>query len=156
MSYVSKRADAFTELLARLARIRTANGFETDAGQLVFFCEDRVLSEVDGAALHLKADGDQPSWSGERAIVSVPVMIEANVRADLDEPWVALEAAIADIKRAIENDLDGNRDHSLSGKASKNSLQRGTTVGVNREPGSTHIAAQVSYTFQLGESWGAP
>jgi hypothetical protein len=148
---VSKRALALAELRTRLQGIAIADGYETDAGQLVFLAETPVLGPEDPtSAVAIVVGADEPGFQGEHIVVRLPVQVQALAKADADDPWITVEAIIGDIKKAVETDRD------LGGVLLKRGLERGQTVPMERAEGSTYVGAGVEYRLVLAELWGAP
>ena len=87
---------------------------------------------------------------GNKLFVSLPIAIHAVAKADLAEPWVAVEAMLATIKAHIETP-----DHKLGGRL-KRPLQRAQTRTQAREPGSLTVSADVTYVVTYEETWGNP
>jgi hypothetical protein len=147
----TKRYDALSELRTRLRTIRAPDGFETDAGQLVFLGEEPVLGPDDpAAAIAIVVGGDEPRYQGQSVVIFLPVEVQAHVRANVDDPWLTIEAVVGDIKKAIET------DHDLGGILLPRGLERGTTRPKDRESGSAYVAAGVEYKLLFREQWGAP
>lgn len=149
---MSSRSLALAEMRTRLKTIRRINGFNTDAGQEVFLGEAPVLGADDPTeVLALVVGADTPGFQGEAVVVSLPVEVQINVKIEaLADPWMTLEAAIEDVKKAIET------DHELGGKLIRRGLERGPTRPFDREAGSLFVGAGIEYTLKFGESWGAP
>jgi hypothetical protein len=76
--------------------------------------------------------------------------VAALAKADLDDPYLAVEAVLGDIKRAIELE-----DRSLGGLVDQR-FERGRTRPFEREEGSTAVGVIVPYIVPYYESWGAP
>jgi len=147
----STREAAIGELRDRLEAITMANGFATDAGALIFLGESPTLGPDDPtAAIAIEVQEDIPSFQGEHVVVTVPVDIQAIVKADADEPWMTVEAIVTDIKTAVETDRD------LGGTLIARGLMRGTVRPLDREPGSQYVGAAVQYRLLMKESWGSP
>ena len=147
----SVREAALGELRDRLEAILVANGFGTDAGALIFLGESPTLGPDDPtAAIAMEVQEDIPSFQGEHVVVTVPVDIQAIVKADADEPWMTVEAIVTDIKTAVEVDRD------LAGTLIARGLMRGTVRPLDREAGSQYVGAAVQYRLLMKESWGAP
>jgi hypothetical protein len=137
--------------VSRLSNILTTNGYQTDAGAQVFILEDPALGEDDGpAAIAVVVGADQIQWQGNKGFVVLPVEIQAHSKSGTATPWATVEAVLADIKTAVE------QDHDLAGTLNHNGLERGTTRVVKREPGSTTVGTGVEYRLQYAEAWGAP
>jgi hypothetical protein len=152
----SVRQQILTELLARLATIAIAGGFQTDAGQLVRAGETPQLGPDDpDAAIAVLVRDDLPfdmSGFGEApegiTVTVLPIEIQAVVKADLEQPLVSVESVNADIRQAIETS-----DRSLGGILAK-ALTRGRTRTYGRQPGSTVVGSGVEYRAVFAEGWG--
>lgn len=154
---LSIRQAIVTELLWRLGAIAIASGYQTDAGQQLFAGETPSLGPSDpDAAIALVVRDDLPSdQSGfgvdaTGIVVTVlPIDVVAVAKADLAQPWVTVEAIIADIRKAIET-----ADRSIGGILTKN-LLRGRVRSLPRESGGTVIGATVEYRAIFADEWGA-
>lgn len=145
------RQAAISELKTRLARISVANGFQTDAGLALFVGERPALGPADPeASLVVLIQEDEPGYQGENVVSTVPVDVQVIVKADITDPWETVEAAVADIKTAVET------DHDLGGTTVQRGLTRGVTRPLERDPGSEYTGVAVGYRLMLGERWGAP
>jgi hypothetical protein len=158
---MSTRQAIITELRARLARISTANGFQTNSGQLVFLAENPMLGEADPeAAIWLRILGDIPGHQMKNIVLRLPVEVCAIAKANLSDPWSTVEAVIADLKTGVERDRSsamGEPDHSFGGLlAHSRGLVRGSTTPLPREDGSTFVGASVGYGLDYVERWGTP
>jgi len=148
---MSNRQAALAALRTRLEQILVANDFQTDAGKRVFFAEAPTLGPDDEpAAIAIFPQEDQPGYQGEQVAIVLPVRVEANVRADSENPGATVEAVIADIKKAVE------LDHDLGRTVSQRGLERGTTAPFDREEGSAFVGAAVTYLLRFPEVWGRP
>lgn len=151
---MTTRLSVLTAFAARLADITIANGYATDAGQLVVMGEAGELGESDPDAALAIVPGDdrQKTQAGTvgTAFLEWPIQLVALGKADLSQPWVTLENIVGDIKRAIETG-----DRRLGGLV-KSDLQRGATRIVPREPGSLTIGVSVTYVVTIAEPWGQP
>lgn len=149
---MSVRSAALAEMRTRVKTITKANGFNTDAGKKVFLGEAPVLGPDDpDAVIALVVGADSAGYQGEHASVSLPVDVQVNVKAtDLEDPWPTVEAAVEDVKRAIET------DHDLGGKLLRRGLERGSSRPFDREAGSVFVGVAVEYTLRFVELWGAP
>lgn len=149
---MSTRQAILTELLNRVSAIRVANGYATDAGATVLFGEAPMLGPDDPtSAIALVVGDDQidPTSSlGDDILTLLPVEIAAIAKADVANPWVTVEAVIADIKRAVET-----ADRGLGGLLTRG-LQRGRTRSLDREPGATSIGAAIPYSATYLDAWG--
>lgn len=151
----SNRQSILDTLHTRLTAIQTAAGFETNAGSAVYFGETVQLGEDDPeVAIALVVGEDEPSYQGEQILINLPVFIQALAKATsagrLDTAYVAAEAVLGDIKRAIELS-----DRTLGGYV-KRQIRRGTTRTIAREPGSTTVGVSIAYLCPYTEVFGDP
>ena len=147
----SRRRLIVEALKARVEAIRVANGFETDAGVTVFLGETPPLGPDDPeTAIAIVVGDEDPQYQGANLFIRLPVAIQALARADLEQPWLAVEDLIGDIKRAVELE-----DRTLGGLV-KRQIERGSVVALEREPGSTTVGAAVTFVCPYVEGWGTP
>jgi hypothetical protein len=148
---MSVRQNILTEFVTRLSGISLLGGYQTDAGALVFVGQTPALSEADPEqALALVVGSDAVGYQGENVLTQLSIVVHAILRADVDEPTLASEAVIADIKKAVEIDRD------LGGILTPRGLERGTTTAALRSQGSEYVAATVEYRCRFVERWGQP
>src|SRR3990167_4114681 len=146
----TKREAILAELLLRLSAITIAHGYATDAGDQVFLGESPQLGEDDPSqGLALVVEDDEVNSKGY-VFITLPIAVQALAKADLDTPWLAIEAILGDVKRAIELE-----DRTLGGLL-KSELRRGSTRTLAREPGSTTVGEGITYRCEYVESWGNP
>lgn len=153
----SQRVRILEALVERLQAVR-ANGqaasgatYETDAGLAVYVGERPELGESDPAvAVAVLPQEDDTEAIGQQLafMVRLPVAIEAIASVELDQPYLAAVAVVADIKRAIEG------ERTLGGLVSE--IRRGATAVVPREPGTTTVGVAVTYQLTFKEPWGNP
>lgn len=159
MSNPSNRQLAIAELRRRLRLIRTTAGYQTDVGESVLLCERPSFGPDDPTAvLNMAVLDDEYTYQGENVSAVVPVRCEAIVKADADDPWVTVEAVIADIKTAVETDWDLT-DPTVSPpkrRLIQNGLSRQGVVPLEREEGSEFVGAGVVYLLHMKEKWGDP
>lgn len=149
----SARLQLLLNLKARVEKIQVVNGFDTDAGLLVFVGEALSLGPDDpDAAIAILVGDDDP---GEHSIgdqdslgVRLPINLAALVKADLAQPHLTAESIISDIKRAVETADPWPAD--VHGEV------RGPTRTLEREEGSTTVGMSIQYEFLVIETWGAP
>jgi hypothetical protein len=147
---MTKRQAILTALVARVSAIAIAAGFATDAGATVFLGEAAELGPDDpDAAIALVLEDDSPQDKGY-LYVQLPIAVAALAKADLETPWLTIEAIVGDIKRAVEHE-----DRTLGGLL-KGPMTRGATRTLTREPGSTTVGASVTYICSYVEAWGDP
>lgn len=147
----SRRQVILVEFLARVSEIKQSNGFQTDAGFTPFLGEGVVLGESDPeVAVSIVVRDDLPGKTMENIFIMLPIEVQAIAKADINQPWLAVEALIADIKQAIELP-----DRTLGLPISKG-LSRGSTRTLAREAGAATVGAAVTYVVPYVEAWGAP
>lgn len=139
----------------RLELIQVANGYNTDAGLAVLLGESVNLGPDDAnSALLIELGDDVPpehgfgDHSGESLGVGLPVSIHGYVRSDIDAPYLAREALIVDIKKAVEL--------ADAWPASVKSVERAGTRRFDREEGTDPVGGSVDYGIVYVETWGAP
>lgn len=148
---ITRRQAILETFRERLQVVRKVDGFQTDAGDHVFLGAAPELGEGDpDEAFAVVVLDDEVRYTGEHLAVLLPVGIAAVAKADCDEPWLAIEALLWDIKQAIETD-----DRSFSGLLAER-FERGPTQTLPREPGSTTVGVMVTYRAPYNEVWGHP
>ena len=148
----TRRRSILETIKTRLEAIRIAGGFATDAGAQVFLNEAPALGPDDGdVGIVILVGDDRATWQGKCFLLSLPLELQAVAKADLDEPWLAVEDVLGDIKQAIE--LEDGR--TLSGLLSA-PFERGVTATLKREPGSEYVGATIVYHAPYKERWGHP
>jgi len=148
---VSARQEIITAVKTRLGDISVDSGYQTDAGAVVLVGQAPSFGPDDPTeVLSISVDDDEPIYQGERAVIVLPLVVHALVKADVESPYLAAEAVVADIKKAIET------DHDLGGLTLPRGLSRGVTKSALREPGSEYVAARVEYRITYAEMWGNP
>lgn len=136
---------------ARLQAIRTIDGFATDAGEQVFLGEAPMLGPDDpDVAIAIVIGDDVPTFQGEQVLLQLPLGLCALAKADLAEPWIAVETLLGDIKTAFELP-----DRTLGGLL-RGQVERRPTLTLEREPGSTTVGVCVGYMARYTEVWGNP
>ena len=147
----SRRQQILEALRARLWAIRTTAGFATDAGETVFLGETPELGPDDPEqAIAMVVEDEIPTYQGENLYTTIPIVIAALAKADLDEPWLAVEAVLGDIKAAVEL-----ADRTLGGLVTRQ-IQRGPTRTMQRDAGSVTVGVAIEYRCPLVEAWGRP
>lgn len=151
MSSPSKRQRIVLALMTRLQAIRTVDGFETGAGSAVFYGETPSLGPDDPeVAIVVVPQEDESSYQGVKMFLKLPIQIQAIAKADVNTPYLAAEAVLTDIKRAVEL-----TDRTLGGLVARQ-IERGPTVVLPREPGSETVGLGITYRAPYEEVWGAP
>lgn len=147
----SQRQKAIATLRTRVRNIRTGLGFQTNVGETVILGERPALGDSDpDAAVVMVVGEDDITHQAEDVTTWVPVGIQALAKASIDDPWMTVEAVIADIKQAVEI------DHDLGGTLPRRGLERVSVAPLDREEGSTFVGAVVAYRLLTKEKWGAP
>jgi hypothetical protein len=147
----SKRQRILEALRERVSAITVPNGYVTEAGRHVFLAEAPPFGPADPpTAICLVVGDDTTTYQGEKISILLPVEIVALANAELDAPWEALEAVLADVKRAVELP-----ERTLGGLVIRH-LVRGSTRTLEREPGTSVVGAAVTYVCHYTEVWGKP
>ena len=147
----SARLGIIAAFKTRLEAIRADDGFNTDAGLAVVAGEVPTLGPDDpDVAIAVLVGDDEPKAQGNALFIRLPIELAAVAKATLDAPWVAVEAVLEDIKRAMEL-----QDRTLGGLAVSN-IERGSTRTLPRESGSTTVGAAMTYFCSYKEAWGNP
>jgi hypothetical protein len=151
---MSARQAVIAAFVTRVAAIAVANGYQTNAGLTLLVGETPELGPDDPtAAIALMVRDDVPTdqsgfdGSGGLTVTVLPIDVQALARADQTQPWLTIEAVIADIRRAIESG-----DRGLDGLLTT-ALVRGRTRALPRETGATTIGAGVEYRATFAEGW---
>lgn len=157
MATQSRRHQLLLEFGRRLEAIRVGEEidedavFETDAGANVWLGETPGFGENDpDVAIGIVPGDEEPTRNAENVIVELPVEIQAVANADLDEPWLAVEQVLADVKRALELE-----DRLMGGLLSE-FMTRGATRTISRQDGSTAVGFGLTYVCVYREKWGHP
>ncbi len=143
---------------ARLEAIVQGDEYQTNAGRRVFLGVNVVLADEedlrfgsnDVAAIQISVGDDEPGHQMERIQVVMPVVISAVTLASYRTPWTAIEATLADIKRAIELE-----DRTLGGLV-PSEIERGITRTRERTEGSEVVGVEIIYPVLYSEQWGQP
>ncbi|MGE3175918.1 MAG: hypothetical protein AB7O32_00495 [Vicinamibacterales bacterium] len=152
MATPSTRQQILEALKTRLSAIDGRPPFETEIGRTIHLGEMPALGPDDPIeACVLLPEDDVVDFQRANLLIDWPITIGAVVKADLDEPWVLVERAIADIKRAVEL-----ADRRLGIALVRDQMRRGTTRVFERPEGSTVTGAGISYTVYYQEAWGNP
>lgn len=147
----ARRQQVLETYRARLRVIDQAHGFTTNAGAAVFMGEAPELGPDDpDQAIALLVEDETPQHVGENVHTLLPVAIAALAKANLDEPWLAAEEVLGDIKRAIELE-----DRTLGGLV-RARIARGPTRTMERDAGSQTVGIAITYLNPLVEAWGRP
>lgn len=147
----STREQILEVVLARLRAIAQVDGFSTNAGAAVYLGEAPALGPDDrDVAIVIGIGDDAVRYQGEQLYLDLPLEIGALAKADLSAPYLAAEAVLADIKRAMEL-----TDRTLGGLV-KRQMERSPTRTLPREPGSTAVGVAITYVCPYTEVWGNP
>jgi hypothetical protein len=158
----SKRKAALLELKGRLGYIQVAKGFNTDAGLHIFVGEWPRLGPDDAREVLAIAVGDETiEVTDSRIISKLPVEVWALVPGETENPQLAIEDIITDIKQAVEVEENPTQTRALGmmeagvpiGTTPKG-LSRGVTRSLRRSEGSSFVGAAVEYELTFEESWG--
>jgi hypothetical protein len=156
MAALQRAEDIAAELLARLATVLTAGGFETDAGTAVF--AGRSAKQIDRTnvpcTVLIEAD-DVP----DRQSVGLDYQIEqryvlmAFVPCDPDNPNEAAHKALRDLKRAVFL-TDGKPDPRW-GRRVKDVTYIGRDIAP-RDDGEAFVLALMEISVTYAENLGNP
>jgi hypothetical protein len=151
MTAISKRQQILEAFCTRLSAITQTNGFRTNLGDSVLLGELPALGKDDPIGLAVLAGDEQIGSVKEHIAVTLAVDICVLVSVeDQEQPWVAIEEAIADVKQAIEL-----ADRRL-GRLLLDNMRRGPTRTLPRESGSVVLGAIVTYFAPFTDLWGHP
>lgn len=154
------------ELATRLAYITIDNDYSSDAGLHIYAGQIPKLGPDDPPEVLAISVGDETQQADDAGRISytVPVEVIAILNpTDIDSPLWTIEAAIRDIKVAVE--IEGNDQNLPIGPASimrsldgtlPTGLSRGVVRTYPREGGSEIVGASVEYQLSFQEEWGQP
>jgi len=150
-----KRLRILRALKAKLERIQTSNGFETDAGDHIALGRYRVAAGVtlqDALpAIAINFGRSNTPAQGTRIQTDLPVLIHALVLEDQDDALAEAELVVGDIKRAL---YGPPADETLGGLVFE--MEPGEVEPIPREDGSQFAGAQVEVLLKLTEKRGEP
>lgn len=153
----SNRRRIIEAVAERLAGIRTAYGYATEAGALLFVNAIPNLGPDDPpAAIALLVDDDQVVATRMQVELLLPLTIAACARGsytdaqELLQAWLVAEDVLADVKRAIET---ADRQLGL-GRIVTSRIERSTTRTIERQEGSDVVGVQITYVVPYVEVWG--
>lgn len=164
MALVTARKTILEAFKARLEAIRVTSGYNTDAGEHVFIGETVVFGEGDPAyAIAIVPAEQNRDFRGtlksfSQFLVEIQIVLQTDARQPwlvidsvvIEDPWLVIEAALQDIKRAVEVLENGKKT------IAQYRIEAGQVRTVSREPGRTEVGAGVTYAVMLEETWGAP
>lgn len=143
----SLRQQRLEAAMVLLQAIEQPNGYQTNAGRAVFLGEAPALGEDDPDVALAIVPGD--TQLRPHRMVDWPIEIQGVAKATLEQPWVAAEAALADIATAVEG-----ADRTLGGLVKH--IEVGATRTLAREDGSTTVGFAQTYVLTYVREWGAP
>lgn len=147
----TRRQGVLEAIVGRLEAITTANGFATNAGRAVFLGELPTLGpDDDDVAIVVLAGEEVVRWHGANIAIELTVMVHVVARSDRQRPWVVVEEALGDVKRAIELE-----DRRLGGLL-VNHLERGSVETMPTESGVEVVGLMIPYRAPIVEAWGRP
>lgn len=146
------------ELGRRLERILVENGFDTDAGQRVFFGPVTLGPDDPPIALAVVPGTTQTNFQprqGTDKRIALPVEVQAFASsAKLDQPLLTVESLIGDIKRAVER--PGALGVDRNGRPLALALTPDEVEMLPRVEGTLLVGARVGYRVLYVEIWGDP
>lgn len=146
---MSKAADIAAVIVARLATIRTAAGYATQAGATVYRGRRHVPEEAMPCLTLIEGDDNVIERNENQASIVLPFTIEGHIACDPDHPNDAAHRLIADIKRSV---FGG--DPRLGGLA-KDTFYTGRIISP-RVDGVTAVVVAVSLEVRMVETVDAP
>lgn len=155
MAPVSVRSLIVAALLERLGDVTTGNGYATTFGSL-FQGQVPELGPDDAHAVASVLMGDDTAeHAGPGLRVTAEAVITVVVKADDPQgnPWVELEAALGDVKQAIEIEEADKVRRRLGGLLEQPMRRLGTTIAP-RPAGAQDVGLQLTYQVQFKEQWG--
>ncbi len=96
---------------------------------------------------------DEPGHQMQNIHLELGVGVEVIAKASLDNPYDAIEDALGVLKTNIETP-----DRSLGGllRNLSRGMERGGTIAMEFEPGSTVVGRRLMYVLSHVEGWGSP
>jgi hypothetical protein len=153
MSGTSRRQQILEAFRTRLQAIKPEDGFRTALGDEVLLGFLPEVGADDPVGLAVVAGDERIGSVKEHIKVSldVNICVLATVQ-DVEQPWVAVEEALADVKQAVEL-----ADRTL-GRLLLDNFRRGPTQTLPRESGSLEVGAVLTYVVEFVEVelWGHP
>lgn len=154
MPQPSRRARVIAAFADRLATIQADRDprFGTNVGQALYVNELPVLGEDDPpAALALTIGTDAAKSQFKKCFIELPLNVQIQVHGRVPNAWQVLEAAIADVKVAVEN----VSDRTLGGLVEPD-IVRGQTQTFPRTAGGEVFGATLPYIVTYEEAVGDP
>jgi len=143
---VTRRQQILEALIARMQEIQIANGYATDAGLAVHIGDVPLFGADDPTeVIVIVAQETRP---GANRVEILPVEFQAVATVALDQPYLAAEAVLSEITRAMEVE-----DRTLGGLVKDMTI--GPTRLLAREPGSTTVGVGQLYDLTYVRPWGA-
>lgn len=143
-------------LADRLAAIRTADGYNTDAGQHVFQGRIYLDEDTDLPALSIIENLEQPTTAqvdGPLVRESTPYQVQGLIACDTRDPLLAGHQLLADIKRAVLRNPAGPEFEELLPGAS---LEYTGRQVFQRLESSRFVEVHVLLTITHCEQYGDP
>lgn len=134
---MSKANDIADAIKTRLQTIRTANGYETDAGQTVYRGKRNLASGNCITLFEGEEDANRPKGDPYTATAIIHFFIEGCIPCDADHPDIAGHALVADIQKAVFSE-----DHTLSGLLAAPIIYTGRVIQP-RQDGAALVTALV-------------
>jgi len=153
----SRRLRILNALKSRIEAIEVSNGFNTDAGQRVYLGELPELGPNDPeAVIAIIPREDIVGAALNNIPIQWPIDIVVLVQPDIAAPWIVVENALADIKKAVELEDRTLGDLLIGGRDNPGGLVRGTTEVFPRPTGAEVSGASITYMAPFAEAWGFP
>jgi hypothetical protein len=153
----SIRKRILAEVVRRLSLITTANGFQTDAGQVLDVGIARRLGPNDpDAAIAVLLLDEVTVYQAGRVASDWPIEIiaVANASDNREAPWLLVEDVLADIRRAME--LPDIEDRTFARLLRSPGMEIGSARTFDRDEASEIVGVSQTYGFPLVRGFGVP
>lgn len=149
----SRRARIIARVADRLEAITIDAGYSTDAGRALTVGFTPTLGDDDPeVALALTVGTDGPGGLMKRkGQLTLPLIVHVLVNSTAVDAWMRVEAALADVKVAMEKTSDRTLDGLIEPE-----IERGATTPARRESASDALGVTVPYTVTYQEAFGDP
>lgn len=147
---MSRRREAIRAFKALLTGIKRADGYFTDAGEVIAVGEAYQLGpdDPDVVLAMIVNDEDMLAPQGDvKRAVHLPIDVVVLVRPNLDDVIGSIEDGIEDVRRAVE------ADRTLGGILI-NTLRLGRIRTLPRESATATAGAVLPYTLPVSDAYG--
>lgn len=153
----SRRQRILDAFKARVEAIRIEDGFETDLGLNVLMWELPAFGPDDPKqVLAIIPREDQVAAALSNIPIDLPVDVAVLVSPELANPGALIEAALRDVKKAVELEDRTLGGLLRGGRNNPGGIVRGTTEPYPRQSGSQVAGASITYVLPYVEAYGDP